>query len=167
MKKPISETDSTITDCIERAGVDFICSVPCNMLAGILREIDRRRIPHVPVCREEEGVGVAAGAALAGRRPLLLMQNSGLGNAINALLSLTGLYHLPLFLLMSHRGQKGERIAAQVPMGMCVPRLLHAVRVPCLPVAAVAALPGLEQAMRAAYRSQTIRAALLSGRLWK
>ena len=61
-----------------------------------MKLIDDGPIRHVPVTREEEGVGIAAGAALAGGKPLLLMQNSGLGNCVNALASLTGLYELPL-----------------------------------------------------------------------
>ena len=61
--------------------------------------------------------------------PLLLMQNSGLGNCMNALASLTCLYRLPLFLLMSHRGGPGEQIAAQIPMGQAAPGVLEALTI--------------------------------------
>ena len=96
--------DQQIMKIIEDVGVDIVCSVPCNLLGGVMKLIDDGPIRQVPVTREEEGVGIAAGAALAGGKPLLLMQNSGLGNCVNALSSFTGLYELPLFLLMSHRG---------------------------------------------------------------
>jgi sulfopyruvate decarboxylase subunit alpha len=159
--------DKKIVDSILGAGTDIIMSLPCNMLAGILREITRRDIVHIPVCREEEGVGIAAGAALAGRKPLLLMQNSGLGNAINALLSLTGLYRLPLFMLISHRGAAGEQIAAQIPMGAATPELLRAVSVQHMKIADPAGIESLGAAIRKTYRENTMQAALLSRELWQ
>ncbi len=66
-------------------------------------------VQHIQVCREEEGVGIAAGAALAGKKPLLLMQNSGLGNTINALMSLTRLYRLPLFIAYESSRRPGRK----------------------------------------------------------
>ncbi len=114
--------DTRIVHCMQAAAVDMVVSLPCNMLSGILDEIDRLPIKRIPVCREEEGVGIAAGAALAGKRPVLLMQNSGLGNCVNALASLTGLYRLPLFLLMSHRGGPGRADSSPDPHGAGGPR---------------------------------------------
>ena len=165
--KELRSVDSLIVDCIERANVDIICSVPCNMLAGILSEIDRRHLVHIPVCREEEGVGIAAGAALAGKNPLVLMQNSGLGNAINALASLTKLYGLPLFLLMSHRGGSGEQIVAQVPMGKAAPKLLRALSIDFITVEDVKDITLVQHAMKTAYRENKISGALLSRELWR
>jgi sulfopyruvate decarboxylase subunit alpha len=81
-------------------------------------------VRHVPVTREEEGIGVCAGVYMGGMRPALLMQNSGLGNCINALASLDLLYDLPILMVVSHRGTEGERISAQVPMGRATGPLL-------------------------------------------
>ena len=53
------------------------------------------------------------------------MQNSGLGNSINALKSLMELYEFPLIMIMSHRGTEGENICGQVPMGRSTPRILE------------------------------------------
>jgi len=158
--------DRRIVDSMERAGVDLVCSVPCNLLSGILRLLDAGRVRHVPVTREEEGVGIAAGAALAGGRPLLLMQNSGLGNCVNALASLSTLYELPLFLLMSCRGGAHEPIAAQKPMGAAAPAMLEALGIPCSFIATEADLGQLERAMRSAYTDSTVRAAFLQPELW-
>ena len=83
-------------------------------------------IIHVPVTREEEGIGLCAGAYLGGKKVAILMQNSGLGNSINALKSLTQLYEMPLLMIMSHRGTEGEGICGQVPMGESTPRILEA-----------------------------------------
>jgi sulfopyruvate decarboxylase subunit alpha len=155
-----------IVGAVERAGVDLVCSVPCNMLDGIMTLLGSCGIRHVPVTREEEGVGIAAGAALAGKKPLVLMQNSGLGNCVNALASLAGLYELPLFLLMSHRGGPRERIEAQKPMGQAAPRVLDALGIFYDVIAHPDDLARLESAMLAAYSENRVRAAFLQPELW-
>ena len=123
-EQTVTNVDQKLIAILLRQRIEPLLSLPCNMLAGILQEIVHHPLQHIQICREEEGVGIAAGAALAGKRPLLLMQNSGLGNSINAIMSLTSFYKLPLFLLMSQRGGRGEKIAAQMPMGEAAPRLL-------------------------------------------
>ena len=66
---------------------------------------------------------------MGGRRPALLMQNSGLGNCINALASLDMLYGIPLLMIISHRGGVGESIIGQVPMGRLTEPLLDAMQI--------------------------------------
>ncbi len=121
------DSSEAIFDALKDIGIDFIVSVPCVNLSKILNMIDDDEdIIHIPVTREEEGIGLCAGAFLGGRKPAILMQNSGLGNSINALKSLTQLYEMPLLMIMSHRGTEGESICGQVPMGESTPRLLEA-----------------------------------------
>jgi sulfopyruvate decarboxylase subunit alpha len=116
---------------LKLAGIDFITSVPCVNLQHLLGLIDADTgIIHIPVTREEEGVGICAGAWMGGRRPALLMQNSGLGNSINALASLNFLYGIPLLMIVSHRGCEGEPIVGQIPMGRLTPKLLEAMEIP-------------------------------------
>jgi sulfopyruvate decarboxylase subunit alpha len=116
---------------VKRTGIDFVASVPCVNLQALLRLVsDDPDIIHIPVTREEEGVGLCAGAWIGGRRPALLMQNSGLGNSINALASLDFLYKIPLLMIISHRGCEGEPIVGQVPMGMLTPKLLDVMEIP-------------------------------------
>ena len=83
-------------------------------------------IIHVPVTREEEGFGICAGAFIGGKKPGILMQNSGLGNSVNALASLFELYKIPVMMIISHRGTKGEFMSAQIPMGTATPKVLDA-----------------------------------------
>ena len=121
--------DSTeaIYDGLKDAGINFIVSVPCVNLSKLLNMIDEDdEIIHIPVTREEEGIGLCAGAYLGGKNPAILMQNSGLGNSVNALKSLTELYEFPLLMIMSHRGTEGENICGQVPMGQSTPLILEA-----------------------------------------
>ncbi len=121
------DSSEAIYNGLKDAGIDFIVSVPCVNLTRILNMIDEDEdIIHIPVTREEEGIGLCAGAFLGGKKTAILMQNSGLGNSINALKSLTELYEMPLLMIMSHRGTEGENICGQVPMGISTPRILSA-----------------------------------------
>jgi sulfopyruvate decarboxylase subunit alpha len=116
---------------LKRAGIDFATSIPCVNLQQLLTLVgEDPEIIHVPVTREEEGVGLCAGAWMAGRHPALLMQNSGLGNCINALASLDILYGIPLLMIISHRGCAGEPMVGQVPMGRLTSPLLDAMKIP-------------------------------------
>ena len=121
------DSSEAIYDGLKDAGINFIVSVPCVNLSKLLNMIDEDdEIIHIPVTREEEGIGICAGAYLGGKKTAILMQNSGLGNSINALKSLIELYEMPLLMIMSHRGTEGEGIVGQVPMGESTPRILEA-----------------------------------------
>ena len=121
------DSSEAIYNGLKDVGIDFIVSVPSVNLSKILNMIDYDdEIIHIPVTREEEGIGICAGAYLGGKKPAILMQNSGLGNSINALKSLTELSEMPLLMIMSHRGTEGENICGQVPMGESTPRILEA-----------------------------------------
>ena len=121
------DSSEAIYNGLKDAGIDFIVSVPCVNLSKLLNMIDEdEEITHIPVTREEEGIGICAGAYLGGKRTAILMQNSGLGNSINALKSLMELYEFPLIMIMSHRGTEGENICGQIPMGESTPLILEA-----------------------------------------
>ena len=121
------DSSEAIYNGLKDAGIDFIVSVPSANLSKLLDMIDDdSEITHIPVTREEEGIGICAGAYMGGKRTAILMQNSGLGNSINALKSLMELYEFPLLMIMSHRGTEGENICGQVPMGESTPLILEA-----------------------------------------
>lgn len=128
-------SSETIYKGIKDSGINFIVSVPCANLKELLNMIDNdKEIRHIPVTREEEGLGICAGAYMAGAKTAILMQNSGLGNCINALESLYELYQFPLVMIMSHRGTDGESIIGQVPMGKATPKILDSLNLPyCKP----------------------------------
>ncbi|MBF0327574.1 MAG: sulfopyruvate decarboxylase subunit alpha [Nitrospirae bacterium] len=113
---------------LQAAGVDFTCSLPCEKIK-ILLEMIQDNFTHIPLTREEEGVGICAGAALSGRKPAMFVQSSGIGNMINALLSLTGFYELPLAIFVSQRGIYKEKIAAQFPMGRNLTGILEGAKI--------------------------------------
>jgi sulfopyruvate decarboxylase subunit alpha len=67
-----------------------------------------KEIAHVPVGREEEGIGVCAGAHLAGKQPAMLMQNGGLLNSCNGLTTTALQFGIPMLLLVYYAGDMGD-----------------------------------------------------------
>ncbi len=105
--------------------------VPCSILKDIILYLSSHpEIPYIPATREDEALGIASGAYLAGRKPVVLMQNSGLGSAINPLASLDILYKIPMLLLISWRGGEGENAPEHLVMGRATIRLLEDIGVP-------------------------------------
>lgn len=162
MRSPEEE----LLETLKRGGVDLLCTLPCDRVKALIALSDRD-FHRIPLAREEEGVGICAGAAMGGLRPAMIVQSSGVGNMMNALLSLTAFYRLPLALFISWRGHYRESIAAQVPMGKALPGLLEAAGV------GVTLLEGkihaglVEQTLEELYREERIHAFLLSPSLWE
>ena len=118
---------------LKKQGFNFASGVPCSILGGIIDYLSADTdITYIPATREDEAIGVATGAYLAGKKPLVLMQNSGLGNCINALTSLVFPYKVPLLLLISWRGFEGNDAPEHLIMGKIMPELLKALRIPTL-----------------------------------
>jgi sulfopyruvate decarboxylase subunit alpha len=114
-----------VLDALARNGIDLAVTVPCKYIARLIVEAEQDpRFTLMYPSREEEGLGIAAGAALAGRGSVMLLQNSGLGNMVNAYCSLNLYYDLPVCLIVTYRGDELERVPAQVPMGVRTERLL-------------------------------------------
>ena len=112
--------------CVDRlvaAGFDFYVGVPCSLLKTLLAELERRAL-YLGETREDAALGVAAGAYLAGRLPVVVMQNSGLGVSLNALGSLHVLYRIPCLLLVTWRGFAGKDAPEHLVMGRVLPELL-------------------------------------------
>ena len=95
----------------------------------LLAELERRRL-YLGETREDAALGVAAGAYLAGRTPVVIMQNSGLGVSLNALGSLHLLYEIPALLLVTWRGLEGKDAPEHLVMGDVLPRLLDLFGIP-------------------------------------
>lgn len=109
-------------------GFDFFTGVPCSLVASLITALE----PHgyVAETREDAALGLAAGAALAGRRPLVLMQNSGFGVSLNAIGSLQTIYALPCLLVVTWRGYQGKDAPEHLVMGEAMPAILDAMHVP-------------------------------------
>lgn len=66
---------------------------------------------------------------MGGKKPAILMQNSGLGNSVNVLASLFKLYQFPILMIISHRGTEGEFMGAQIPMGEATTGILDTLEI--------------------------------------
>ena len=89
-------------------GFDFYTGVPCSFLTPLINGVlSDRRLRYVGAASEGEAVAIAAGAWLAGRRTVVMCQNSGLGNAVNPLTSLNAPFRIPTLFITTWRGQPG------------------------------------------------------------
>ena len=91
---PTGRPAGPFVDCLQAAGFDFFVGVPCSLVGPVISELEQRGL-YLPETREDAALGVAAGAYLGGRLPVVVMQNSGLGVSLNALGSLHLLYRIP------------------------------------------------------------------------
>ena len=98
-----------IIAALKEAGVNLVSSVPdINMLQLINLLYEDKEITHLPVGREEEGIGVCAGAHLAGKQTAMLMQNGGLLNSCNGLTTTALQFGIPILLLIYYAGDIGD-----------------------------------------------------------
>jgi len=94
---------------IREAGVTLVASLPDINLVDLIDRLEHdERIVHVPLSREEEGIGIAAGAYLGGGTPAILMQNAGLLNTCNALTTTALQFEIPMVLLVWYAGHLGD-----------------------------------------------------------
>jgi phosphonopyruvate decarboxylase len=116
-------------------GIRMYSGVPCSYLKPLINYvIESPDLTYVGAANEGEAVGFALGAALAGKRSAVLLQNSGLGNAVNPLTSLCAAFRVPVLLLCTWRGQPDG--APDEPqhdlMGRITVDLLRLLAIPCV-----------------------------------
>ena len=111
--------------------IKFVTTVPCKQLAGVIDEIEASKdIFHIPSNKEDEGMGLCAGAYMGGKRSAIIMQNTAIGVTINTLVTLIQYYNIPLPMLISYRGEIGEPVACQVEMAVHTKALLNQLNIP-------------------------------------
>lgn len=98
-----------IVDAMREAGVDFVTSLPDANLTKLLGLIDSEPAwTHVTLAREEEGIGICAGAYMGGRIPAVIMQNGGFLNSCNALTTTAINFNIPVLLMIYYAGDLGD-----------------------------------------------------------
>lgn len=115
--------------------IETVATIPDGGLTRLLKicREDGSGIRVVTLTTEEEGIGITTGLWLGGRRGMIAMQSSGVGNTINAL-GLPSIMNAPCLMLVTMRGQWGEFNPWQVQMGQGTRPVLEAVGVKCFPV---------------------------------
>ncbi len=115
------------------------------------------------VTREEEGVAIVAGQHIGGLRSALLLQSSGLGNSLNALASLVIPFGIPCVMIVSFRGEIGDRNVAQVPFGRAMPGIFRELGIQAVWITSGAtAEAAVRDVVRSAYRWGAPVAAVLT-----
>ena len=126
----MSVNDKIVADLVKNR-VEFVTTVPCKQLAGVIDKIDNcKEIYHIPSNKEDEGMGLCAGAFMGGKRPAIIMQNTAIGVTINTLVTLIQYYRMPLPMLISYRGEVGEPVACQVERAVHTKALLAQLNIP-------------------------------------
>jgi sulfopyruvate decarboxylase subunit beta len=157
----VQSPEDKLIEILRDNKVDFVSSLPCEKIKVLLHRLTKH-LHHIPLTREEEGVGISAGIALAGKRAAMFVQSSGVGNMINALLSLTGFYELPLAIFISQRGIYKETIPAQMPMGQRLPGILKGAGISYSVISTAQDINKVEQKLPDVHRKNRIHAFLLS-----
>jgi sulfopyruvate decarboxylase subunit alpha len=129
---PVSTTASEIVyRALKDAGVRLVSALPETWLVHLIRLAEEDpEMTLVRLAKEEEGVGISTGAHLAGVRSAMLMQNHGFLASVNGIVSCAQLYRIPLLMLISARGEFGERDPWQTEGGSVTRHLLDALRIP-------------------------------------
>jgi sulfopyruvate decarboxylase subunit alpha len=129
---PVSVRNSrAIYDGLKDGGIQLLSALPETWLVHLIRMAENDpEMTLVRLAKEEEGVGISAGAHLAGMKSAMLMQNHGFLASINGIVSCAQLYRLPLLMIISYRGEFGERDPWQTEGGGVTEDLLRALRIP-------------------------------------
>lgn len=132
-------------------GFDVYSGVPCSYLTPFINHaISSDTLRYVGAANEGDAVAIAAGTVLGGHRAVAMFQNSGLGNAVSPLTSLTWTFRIPILLIVSWRGQPGG--AKDEPqhelMGVVTPEQLELMDIPwcSFPEDEAAIIPALDMA---------------------
>jgi len=158
--------EETTIYSLKEAGAGMAAALPCDRNKALYQALFQS-FQTVELSREEEGVGIAAGAVMAGEKPFLLIQNSGLGNMVNAIGSLSRHYSFPLPILMSWRGMASETIEAQRWMGGYVPKIMEAMDIPYHKINSVEDLSILGDTLSGVFGKNEIRGYLFEPAVWK
>jgi sulfopyruvate decarboxylase subunit alpha len=129
---PVSiESSRLVYGALKDCGIGLLSALPETWLVHLIRMAeDDPEMILVRLAKEEEGVGISAGAHLSGMRSAMLMQNHGFLASINGIVSCAQLYRIPLLMLMSYRGEFGERDPWQTEGGGTTEDVLRALRIP-------------------------------------
>ncbi len=117
-------------EALIKSGVNFVACLPDSSFQELYVPLSAEpKITYVQVASENDGVGVCMGAWLGGKKPVLIVENTGLTLGTYALLRGPMAFGVPLLLLISHRGELGDERWFSVPFGWGTKPLLDSLRI--------------------------------------
>ncbi|HXM54248.1 MAG TPA: thiamine pyrophosphate-binding protein [Candidatus Dormibacteraeota bacterium] len=144
-------------EAIRGAGITYVTGVPDSLFKPLIAALEATELDrlYVRATREDHAIALAAGAWLAGEQPLVFMESSGIGTAVDALTSLALVYGMPIVLFIGWAGYQGRDVPHHNVIGEPLPGLLEALGVPRVEVV----MPGPDvEPLRAALAGAVERA---------
>jgi len=155
-----------VIEILKKRRMDIAATLPCDRIKGLLPLIEKN-IQTIPLTREENGVGICAGLYLGGKRPVMVIQSTGIGNMINALGSLNLTYDIPLPVLASWRGVHKEAIEAQWQLGKRLPSILDAAGIEFTTVETKDEMDKIDDAIKDSFDNARPHVVLMSPAIWE
>ena len=94
--------DAKIYKILIDKDINFLISGPSIVFNNLIDLIEeRQQLVHVPIIREDEAIGIASGIFTGGKKSIILINEMGLGNLINAIRLLSNPYKIPLIIMIT------------------------------------------------------------------
>lgn len=120
-----------VLEHLKRAGIDLVASLPDQWLGELIRQCETDpTITHIKLAREDDGVGLCAGAFLGGRKAALICQNAGVLLSVNALGGIAYHHQIPFVIVAAHRGHFDDGQYYQQYKGRLCEPVLQAMGLP-------------------------------------
>ena len=140
---------------LKRAGIDLIASLPDQWLGDLIGRCESDpAITHVKLAREDDGIGMCAGAYLGGRKAALICQNAGVLLSVNALGGMAFHHQIPFLVLAAHRGCFDDGYYYQMYKGRTTVPVLEAMGLPYYVIDGPEQFPLIEQGAKQSYLSR-------------
>jgi sulfopyruvate decarboxylase subunit alpha len=125
------ENAQTIVDAMKAAGINYVAYMPDSFFYDVLKIIEKDpEITSISVSNEGTGLCMCAGAWLGGKKPAMLMENTGILVSAYGIVRLHNLFGIPVLLLLSYRGDVGDGFWWSVPMGHATEPVLRGLQIP-------------------------------------
>ena len=122
----MKNTSRKILNQLNELGYSHATGVPDSIMKDFIEELELdKRFTVIPANREGECVAIASGAYLANRKCFVYMQNMGIGDIANCIMSLNNLYDIPLLLFISWRGEQGKDSIETIETGLKTEKMLE------------------------------------------
>ena len=106
--------------------------VPCSFLTPFINYvINDNTLEYIASTNEGDALATTSGSVIGGQRSIVMMQNSGLGNAVSPITSLSYIFRIPFLIIVTHRGEPGVKDEPQHElMGQITEELFNTMRIP-------------------------------------
>ena len=160
------DLENEVIEIMKKYKIDYALTLPCAKIKRLLNLV-AEKLHHIPLSREEEGVGISTGIHLAGKKSVMMIQSGGIGNSLNALLSLAQIYEIPIPIIVSWRGVYKEKIEAQKPMGEYLPGIFDAVKLPYFIIEEKEDINKIDEAFSLTYERSIPVGIFISPKFWE